>query len=103
MESFSKIKPDGELLKRIIKAVENQKKDEKWLRDGGRYIPMPATWLNQERWDDEITQLAEANNGRSKSVADEWAAERGVDLYSDDGQGNQDFRVGVPQLEAKKR
>lgn len=25
-----------------------------WQRDGGQYIPHPATWLNQGRWQDEI-------------------------------------------------
>ena len=24
-----------------------------WLRDGGKYVPHPATWLNQRRWEDE--------------------------------------------------
>ena len=23
------------------------------MRDNGQFIPHPATWLNQERWDDE--------------------------------------------------
>lgn len=27
---------------------------EQWQRDGGQYIPHPATWLNQGRWQDEI-------------------------------------------------
>lgn len=27
---------------------------EQWQRDGGQYVPHPATWLNQGRWQDEI-------------------------------------------------
>ncbi|MBD5417343.1 MAG: hypothetical protein HDR50_06730 [Desulfovibrio sp.] len=27
---------------------------EQWQRDGGQYIPHPATWLNQGRWQDEL-------------------------------------------------
>lgn len=39
----------------IIAAVEAQKKVcEQWQRDGGQFIPHPATWLNQGRWMDEI-------------------------------------------------
>jgi hypothetical protein len=36
-----------------------------WLREGGRFIPNPATWLNQERWGDEpdpeVPQLSDRN------------------------------------------
>lgn len=40
----------------IIAAVESQKQGEQWQRDGGQYIPNPATWLNQGRWADEGTE-----------------------------------------------
>ena len=29
---------------------------EQWRRENGQYIPNPATWLNQERWNDEPEQ-----------------------------------------------
>ena len=38
----------------IINALIAQKKTEQWTRDGGKYIPHASTWLNQERWNDEI-------------------------------------------------
>ena len=38
----------------ILKAVEAQKASEQWTKDGGQFIPHPATWLNQERWNDEV-------------------------------------------------
>ena len=53
-KSFEKIKPSDELLQKILSAVEQQSKSEQWLKEGGRYIPNPSTWLNQERWDDEL-------------------------------------------------
>lgn len=31
---------------------------EQWQRDGGQYIPHPATWLNQGRWQDELETSA---------------------------------------------
>jgi hypothetical protein len=46
----SKDKPP---LETILKAIENQKKSEQWNKDGGQFIPNPATWINQGRWDDE--------------------------------------------------
>lgn len=27
--------------------------DQQWIRDGGKYIPHPATYLNQQRWADD--------------------------------------------------
>jgi hypothetical protein len=40
----------------IVNAVEMQKKSNQWIRDGGQYIPNPATWINQGRWADEPTE-----------------------------------------------
>lgn len=36
----------------LIKGVEIQSESEQWKKDGGRYIPHPATWLRGERWKD---------------------------------------------------
>lgn len=44
-------------LAEILKAVESQSSQEKWKKDNGRFIPNPATWLNQCRWEDEITSI----------------------------------------------
>ena len=30
-----------------------QRESQNWKKDGGQYIPMPATYLNQGRWADE--------------------------------------------------
>lgn len=38
---------------RVVEAVNTQKRSDQWSRDGGQYIPNPATWLNQHRWEDE--------------------------------------------------
>lgn len=37
----------------ILKALETQKNDDQWCKDGGQYIPHPTTWINQGRWDDQ--------------------------------------------------
>lgn len=59
-KAFKKIKPSGDLLQRMLSAVEVQKQSDQWRRDNGQYIPNPATWLNQTRWEDEGT--AQPNN-----------------------------------------
>lgn len=53
-KAFAKRKPDDKMLKDILQAVELQKTQEQWTKDGGQYIPNPATWLNQGRWMDEV-------------------------------------------------
>ena len=35
-----------------------------WQRDNGQYIPHPATWLNQGRWDDELTPAGARGTSR---------------------------------------
>ena len=37
----------------LIEAVEKQKTWKQWTKDNGQFIPNPATWLRQGRWDDE--------------------------------------------------
>ena len=39
----------------MLSAIEKQKRGADWLKEGGQYIPHPTTWLNQGRWDDEVT------------------------------------------------
>ena len=41
-------------LESLVTAVRRQKCGSQWTREDGRFIPNPATWLNQERWDDEV-------------------------------------------------
>lgn len=41
---------------RIITVLELAKQHPDWLRDGGQFIPHPATWLSQKRWDDDYGQ-----------------------------------------------
>lgn len=42
------------LARRIMEALEAAKRSEQWQKDKGKFIPYPATWLNQERWNDEV-------------------------------------------------
>lgn len=55
-KAFSKINPDEQLLAVIIDAVERAKKSEDWIKDKGRYIPHPATWINAKCWLDQETE-----------------------------------------------
>jgi uncharacterized protein YdaU (DUF1376 family) len=50
---WDKNKPDDGLLGVMLAKIEQAKQTQKWKEQGGKFIPMPATWLNQERWEDE--------------------------------------------------
>lgn len=43
----------NELLSKMIAAIDSQKRSEQWQKDDGKFIPMPTTYLNQARWEDE--------------------------------------------------
>jgi hypothetical protein len=55
-QSWMKQKPP---LDQVIKALEWQCESPDWIKDNGKWIPMPSTWLNQQRWLDEETESGE--------------------------------------------
>ena len=40
-------------LAELLTALDWQAKSSNWRKDGGQFIPLPASWLNGERWKDE--------------------------------------------------
>lgn len=74
-KAFDKVKVPVETL---VAAIERQKCSSQWSKDGGQYIPNPATWLNQCRWEDELPRPEKPGweDGRRQLDADETAAIR---------------------------
>lgn len=52
-KAWEKIDPDMETVTRIINDVEARGRSEQWKKNGGQFIPLPATYLNGRRWEDE--------------------------------------------------
>ena len=52
LRAWTKLKPDEELIEAIITDVERRKEGE-WKGQDVQFIPHPATYLNQRRWEDE--------------------------------------------------
>lgn len=75
LKVWKRLKPSQELTRQMIAAIQTQKASEQWTREGGRFIPNPATWLNGGRWEDELTGGTNAENSgdhiRERS-AEEW-------------------------------
>lgn len=70
IRAFCKIKADLPLVERIIADVENRKTTEQWKKDGMAYVPHPATYLNDRRWEDEITPIVEQTEVSSFCIDD---------------------------------
>jgi len=64
-KAFKRIKPDEALFFRMMEAIGHAKTSKDWLKEGGQYIPNPATWLNGGCWDDEMTEGGDADGGHS--------------------------------------
>ena len=52
MRSWKKAATNEKTVKEIMAAVEMAKESADWKKEGGKYIPYPATWLNNRRWED---------------------------------------------------
>jgi hypothetical protein len=55
-KAWVKLSPGDALRLEILRAVESQRRSEQWTREGGRFIPHPATWLGGRRWEDELPE-----------------------------------------------
>jgi len=54
-KSWQKIKPTEKLGLQIISVTELYAKTPQWQKEGGQFVPNPATFLNQRRFDDSPT------------------------------------------------
>ncbi len=43
-------------LETLLTALEAQKKSHQWRASNGIYVPNPATWLKNRRWEDQLPQ-----------------------------------------------
>lgn len=52
---WRRLNPDAELTGRIIKDVQARLGTDQWQKSGGEFIPHPVTYINQRRWEDEVS------------------------------------------------
>ena len=69
-KAFEKRKVGDELLETMLAAIATQSKSPTWTKDGGQFIPNPATWLNDGRWMDD---------GAPSKISDDWFVKAGFD------------------------
>lgn len=52
-KAWSKIKEPTKVIERMKETLPCQIESEAWTKNNGQFIPHPATYLNQGRWEDE--------------------------------------------------
>lgn len=68
VKAFEKINPGDELLHFMIQKIEQEKATHDWVKEGGRFIPYPSTWLNGRRWEDEGVEVPPAGGNNSPGL-----------------------------------
>ena len=56
-KAWNKIKPDDVVFKKMLDAINQQGLSSKEIQ----FVPHPATWLNAQRWEDEISVQSNMN------------------------------------------
>ena len=51
-KAFGKLNMNDALMERVMDGLFRAIESEAWLKDGGKFIPYPATWINGRRWED---------------------------------------------------
>lgn len=70
--AFKKIKPkvSRETADKIIASVVEHSQSTQWKKEEGQFIPNPATFLNQRRWEDELKSTSgEGRHSKYSTVA----------------------------------
>jgi len=52
-KEWNRIKPDAATLASMLEALALARTSPQWTKDGMSFVPHPATWLSQRRWEDD--------------------------------------------------
>lgn len=52
-EAWQQIPNVDALLEKMLSTLSWQSESDQWTKEAGQFIPHPATWLNNSRWEDE--------------------------------------------------
>ena len=73
IDAWDKLKPDQALCRVMYGALKRQCQSEQWAEDGGKYIPMFSTWLNQRRWENQGVDLSLLKTSKPPASSGGWA------------------------------
>ena len=53
-KAWKALKPNTELVSAIHSGLAASKASRDWTKEGGKYVPYPASWLRAKGWEDEL-------------------------------------------------
>ena len=71
-------RPDWETCKAMMAGLERDKSSKQWNKDDGAYIPMPITWLNGKRWEDQGVDTSQLPTPPEDRPRISWGEDREV-------------------------
>lgn len=72
IRAFAKLNPSEDLFQTILKDIEARKETDAWSKEGGQFIPHPATYLNGRRWEDEMPKPTPSVNTGRRVPEPDW-------------------------------
>ena len=83
MRAFASARVTDDMLTLILADLGTRRVSREWLKDGGQFIPMASTYLNQRRWLDEGLDpaIADAPPVSSKRAASDAAIAGFLAMY----------------------
>lgn len=79
-KAFAKLGITKPQLETILEDLQNRKQSADWLKDGGQFIPLPTSYLNAERWNDEPVVVVEAWTPEQQQFVDAFNDKLGAEL-----------------------
>ena len=58
---WAKLRPDDALVNAMLSKIEQAKRTPEWMKEGGQFIPHPATWLKSKGWEDDYCAVSTTN------------------------------------------
>lgn len=113
--AFAKALDSGATLERMIAAVQRQAASPRWTKDGGQFIPHPATWLNGQRWEDAEAAGINGHGSTPTHWSETWsgiverANQLGLEAFDEvaahtgNGPNRRTYRQQVIDADAKQR
>src|SRR5574343_795579 len=82
-KAWKNIEFNNGLFKQIIDKLEILKGSFDWLKENGRFIPHPATWLNRKGWEDEPSERFNPVVSDSTLGMMDWARRKEMEAEDD--------------------
>ncbi|WMN19250.1 helix-turn-helix domain-containing protein [Pseudomonas piscis] len=87
LKAWNKLDPDAELQAVMIASLAKHCASPDWTKQGGQFVPNPATWLNGERWHDVLSSSVTGTHGSAFSSLPQHTP----DMYEESHDGRANF------------